>query len=153
MALPPLASEADLAAWVGQADALSDPRAGAVLSAASSLVRAHTGQSWPDPEVSTPVPDVVQAVVVQVAGRVWSNPDGLTSVTLDDGTRRWQPGSTGLMLTDAEKELLAEFSESGRPSGLGVISTTRGEPGGATIYVPTGPPPSGPPFPWYSTED
>lgn len=154
MALPPLAQVSDLAAWVGASIDDADPRAGAVLSAASALVRAHTGQTWVANDALEGVPEVVSAVVVQVAARVWLNPAGLTSVTVDDATRRWgESGTAGLFLTPAERDTLADFSESGRPSDIGVLSTTRGPLGGDTIYVPTGPPPSGPPFPWYSTED
>lgn len=154
MALPPLADVSALASWVGQEIAPEDPRAGAVLSAASALVRSYTGETWvEDGELADDVPDVVGAIVVQVAARVWSNPSGLTSVTIDDATRRWgESGAAGLYLTDAEKEALSPYVTT--PSrDVGVLSTTRGEGGFDTLYVPTGPPPSGPPFPWYSTED
>ena len=149
MALPPLAAVSDLAAWVGQAIQPDDPRAGAVLSAASSVVRSYAGQSWTEPGAT--IPDVVSAVVVQVAARAWTNPDGLTSVTIDDGTRRWESGGSGLRLTDSERDLLSEYA-SGATSGLAVLPTTRGEGRTGAVYVPTGPPPSGPPFPWYSAE-
>lgn len=150
MALPPLAQVSDLAAWVGEEIPSTDPRAGAVLSAASSIVRAYVAQTWADE--GAVIPDVVTAVVVQMAARVWVNPDGLTSVTIDDGTRRWESGGTGLRLTDSEKDLLSAFVSSPM-SGIGVLSTTRGEGMAGTVYVPTGPPPSGPPFPWYDAED
>lgn len=153
MALPPLATVSDLAAWVGQEIPDADPRAGAVLSAASALVRSFAGKTWVvDGELAPDRPDILAAVVVQVAGRVWVNPDGLTSVTIDDGTRRWETKS-GLRLTEDEKDALSPYAEVG-PRGLGVLSTTRDGLGfGSTIYVPTGPPPSGPPFPWYSAEE
>lgn len=154
MALPPFATVNDLAAWTGQVIMPADAaRAEAVLSAASALVRTHTGATWVvDGELSD-VPDIVPVVVVQVAGRVWANPDGLTSVTLDDGTRRWESGTTGLYLTDSEKDMLGGLVTTDASRSVGVLSTTRGEGRGDTIYVPTGPPPSGPPFPWYSSED
>ncbi len=155
MALPSLAQVSDLASWVGQEIPDADPRARAVLSAASALVRAHTGQTWVDEaEALTDVPDVVSVVVVQVASRVWLNPAGLTSVTVDDATRRWgEAGATGLYLTESEKNTLADYSASGQPSDLGTVSVTRGTLGDSTIYVPTAPAPSGPPFPWYSADD
>lgn len=155
MALPPLASVSDLAAWVGQAIPDADPRAGAVLSAASALVRSYAGQTWSidGTTLDDDLPPVVAAVVVQVAARVWTNPAGLTSVTLDDATRRWgESGSVGLYLTEHEKATLADFSLSASP-GVGVLSFTRGEGSHDTVYVPTAPEPSGPPFPWYSAED
>lgn len=154
MALPPLANVADLAAWVGQEIPDGDPRAGAVLSAASALVRAYTSQTWVDDDGSPiEVPEDVAAVVVQVAARVWMNPGGLESVTLDDGTRRWgSGGGLGLYLTESEKEILGAHVDGGPPD-LGTVSFTVGAVNDPTIYVPTGPPPSGYPFPWYSGND
>jgi hypothetical protein len=154
MALPPLALVSDLAAWVGREIPENDPRAGAVLSASSALVRSYTGQTWVDEsEALTEVPDVVSAVVVQVAGRVWVNPGGLVSATIDDGTRRWgEAGSAGLYLTAHEKDVLGDYVEGGQ-SDLGTLSVSRGRIGLDTIYVPTAPEPSGPPFPWYDAED
>lgn len=157
MAQPPLATPSDLAAWVGltETSVSEDPRAGAVLSAASALVRAYTGETWTKDDGSLGVvPDDVAAIVVQVAARVWSNPDGLTSVTIDDSTRRWgESGTAGLYLTAAEKEMLQGYRSSSSSTGLGSIGITRGDVGHDTIYVPTGPPPSGYPFPWYAADD
>lgn len=155
MALPPLASVSDLAAWVGRTIASDDPRAGAVLSHASTRVRTYAGQAWVDDTTGalTTVPDVVHDVVVRVAARAYRNPEDLDSVTLDDGTKRW--GSVrGLALTNEDREDLAAFRAiSAAPQGIGVVSTTRGEELDSTIYVPTGPAPSGYPFPWYDADD
>ena len=152
--LPPLAEASDLAAWVGQDIPVADPRAGAVLSAASALVRSYTGQTWVEADALTDVPDIVNAVVVQVAARVWLNPAGLESVTLDDGTRRWgSRAGSGVVLTDADKDALAGFRETGASTGIGSVSLTGGSYTLDSIYVPTGPPPSGPPFPWYAADD
>lgn len=153
-ALPPLATPSALGEWVGQS-LDQDPRARAVLSAASALVRSYTGQTWVTAEGTLDeVPDVVAAIVVQAAARVWVNPAGLTSITVDDATRRWgESGTAGLYLTAAEKDALADFSADGGAVGIGTLSVTRGTSGSETIYVPTAPAPSGPPFPWYSAED
>lgn len=154
MALPPLAAVSDLAAWVGRTISDTDPRAGAVLSHASTRVRTYTRKSWlTQSGVLDDVPDAVRDVTVRVAARAWRNPEDLDSITLDDGTKRW--GSTrGLALTDEDKEDLADFRGESAPSGLGVVSTYRGDEFGSdTIYVPTGPPPSGYPFPWYASDD
>lgn len=155
MALPSLAEVGDLASWVGQSIDSEDPRAKAVLSAASALVRAHTGETWvDDTQALTEVPDMVAVVVVQVAARVWLNPAGLTSVTVDDATRRWgESGTVGLYLTEAEKATLADYSATGLPDDLGTISVTRGTLPANSVYVPTAPGPSGPPFPWYAADD
>lgn len=156
MALPSLATVSDLAAWVGRAIPDNDPRAGAVLSHASTRVRAYVRPlTWVDDQGALDdVPDIVRDVVVRVAARAWRNPEDLDSVTLDDGTKRW--GSVrGLVLTEEDREDLDQFrTGSALPSGIGTVTTYRGDiPADDTIYVPTGPPPSGYPFPWYSTDD
>ena len=150
MASLPLAYPDDLGAWVGQDISLDDPRAGAVLSAASGLVRSYTGQTFDTGDV----PDDVKGVVVQIAARVWINPAGLEYHAADDARRGWgQSGTLGLRLTDADKDTLAPYIE-GASSGLGTIGISTGVGNYTdTVYVPTGPPPSGHPFPWYSTED
>ena len=156
MALPPLALPSDLAAWVGQTIPFDDPRAEAVLSASSALVRSYTGQTWVDGAGELDdVPDVVASVVIQVAARVWANPNGVVAATLDDGSLRWsEANASGLILTDADKAVLAAYQEQGSESfGLGTISLAGGSRANDTIYVPTGPPPAGYPFPWYSAEE
>lgn len=154
MALPPLAAVSDLAAWVGQEISPTDPRAGAVIHAASALVRSFTGQTWTTNDVlDEDLPEVLSAVTVQVAARVWLNPAGLVSYSVDDGTRRWgEAGSAGLYLTQHEKDALGDHVAGGQ-SDLGTLSVTRGTIDLDTIYVPTAPEPSGPPFPWYASED
>jgi len=155
MALPPLAAVSDLAAWVGRDIPDADPRAGAVLSAASAIVRSEVDQTWVDDQGAlTEVPDDVAVVVVQVAARVWLNPSGLESLTIDDATRRWSSsGPLGLHLTDSERAILAKYRTVGQPRGIGVLSTTRGDDYGRTLYVPTAPEPSGYPFPWYDSQE
>lgn len=149
MALLPLAFPSDLAAWTGQAIPDTDPRAGAVLSAASALVRSYTGRTWEDVDV----PDDVIGVVVQVAARVWFNPAGLEYHGVDDARRGWgQGGRLGLRLEPSDRETLAPHMVDAS-SGLSTIGITTGAPTSDTIYVPTAPAPSGEPFPWYSTDD
>lgn len=156
MALPPLAQVSDLAAWVGQTIESDDPRAGAVLSAASALVRGYTKETWVDENGDlVGVPDDAAAVVVQVAARAWLNPN--------PNLKNWNKGpfaegyfdaaSLGLYLSDADKDALADYRETGASTGLGTIGITRGDLGYDTVYVPTGPPPSGYPFPWYAADD
>lgn len=154
MALPPLATVYDLSAWVGREIDFNDPRAGAVLSHASNRVRTYVGLSWADATGAlSEVPDVVRDVTVRVAARAWNNREELDSVTLDDGTKRW--GSVrGLVLTDEDREDLAQFRGNTTPAGLGVLRTTRGDDFvGGTVYVPTAPEPAGYPFPWYASDD
>ena len=125
-----------------------DPRAEAVLSAASAMVRSYTGQTW-----DAGAPDDVKGVVVQIAARVWLNPGSLESVTADDATRRWGTGGgLGLRLTDADKDILSNYMTGVSPD-IGSLGIKINDNRDSTIYVPTGPPPSGPPFPWYDADD
>lgn len=156
MALPPLAPVSDLAAWTGQTIPSADPRAGAVLAAASALVRAYAQKTWIDVDGVTllAVPEDVAAVVVQVASRAWLNPN--------PNLKNWNKGpfaegyfdaaSLGLYLSDVDKDALAIYRETGASTGLGTIGVTRGDSGFDTVYVPTGPAPSGYPFPWYAAD-
>jgi hypothetical protein len=142
--LPPPVSA--LSAWVGETIANDDARAAAVLSAASGLVRGYAGQAWADS-----VPDDVAAIVVQVAARVWRNPSGAVSRTAGPFSESYASDAVlGLFLTESEQSVLNRFRVVA--SGLGTVSTTREDPGTGTIYVPTGPAPSGYPFPWYAAD-
>jgi len=123
--LPPVVS--DLESWTGQTISPDDLRADAVLSAATALVRGYAGLAWDDDSV----PDEVHAVVVQIASRIWFNPQGLTSETIDDYTRRYGESveSAGLALTDSERVILGRYRTTG--SGLWVQPITSG-----TVEIP-----------------
>ena len=153
MALPPLATVSDLAAWLGRTIPDGDARAGAVLAHASTRIRQYVGLTWVDAagELET-VPDAVAEVTVRVAARAYRNPEDLDSVTLDDGTKRW--GSVrGLALTEGDREDLAPYRVGPGASGLGVLSTYREDPADSTLYVPTAPEPAGYPFPFLHPDD
>lgn len=123
MADMPYASTADLGAWVGETIADLDPRAQAVVMAASTLVRSTVGAAVAD--AWTTVPGEVRQVTVQVASRVWFNPQGVVADSVDDFSRRWDTGGeSGVYLTDAEKDMLSPFQA--RPKGLWTLGTTRG---------------------------
>ena len=153
MTQPPLVNVDDLAAWIGQ-DIPTDgaTRAGAVLSGASALVRGFTGKTWVDTAGNLEeVPDVVQTVVLQVAERKWltKNPNLRTETQGPFAKGYFDSVSAGLYLTDEDKEALSEFQSGSAATGLGTLSMTTGARADSTVYVPTGPPPSGYPFPWY----
>lgn len=165
MALPPLVTVDDLSDWLGQPIEEDDPRAGAVLRAASTLVRRETGRDWvlegeEDPTLDESEPtideddlEVAQTVVKQVATRVWANPTGVVHETTGPFSARYSEDvAQGLFLTDTEKEMLAAYKTTSRPS-LWTLATTRlASPGvtdmglladNGTIYVevePTGDP-------------
>lgn len=139
MALPPLATVADLEAWIGESildDATT--RAEGVLGAASTLVRSHTGRSWVDAEGALEVFDehhddiwdALQTVTVQCAGRVWRNPDGSLQPTTGPHSDRYlELLGEGLVLTPTEKSLLGTalgYATGGTQAGLWALSTTRG---------------------------
>ena len=124
MAQPPFASVSDLAAWVGQEIPADNPRAAAVLMAASHAIVAEVGtqvaEDWQT------VPGDVGAIAVQVAARVWFNPQGLVSDSIDDYSRRWSESrESGIYLTAGERDLLSKYRT--KPKGLWSLGTTRGD--------------------------
>lgn len=146
--LLPLADVAALAARAGEQIAHDDAHALAVLGMASSLVRSYVGKTWE----SELVPDAAAQVTVDVAFRAWSNPEGLIADAIDDGSRRWsERAAEGFYLTAANRTMLDSLRSSRR--GLWTLGTTRGDDVMDTVYVPTGPPPSGYPFPLYAADD
>lgn len=132
MAELPFAETDALTAWVGE-NADTD-RGEALLSAASILVQAEVGgatvtDAWTD------VPAVVAQVVVQVAARVWFNPEGLAGDSIDDYSRRWSSiEESGVYLTASERDMLSPYRTSG-PKGLWVLGTTRGDYLETTQYL------------------
>jgi hypothetical protein len=151
MALAPLALVSDLAARAGEQILDDDARAGSVLSMASSLVRAYVGNDYAD----VAVPDAAVQVTVDVAYRVWSNPDGLVGDGIDDASRRWSEStaSEGFYLTKANKIILDSLRTSRSNGGLWTLGVEKGDEYAGTVYVPTAPEPAGYPFPWYAADD
>lgn len=133
-ALPPPVSA--LAAWVDRTIASEDPRALAVLSAASDLVAGYAGrvEEWTGETGNVP-PDVA-ALVVQVAARVYLSPPNpnVRQKTSGPFTEAYFDASAnGLYLTDVEKVILDRFRATAY--GLGTLSTTRWDSPGA-VYDP-----------------
>lgn len=146
--LLPLADVAALAARAGEQIAHDDAHALAVLGMASSLVRSYVGKTWE----SELVPDAAAQVTADVAFRAWSNPEGLIADAIDDGSRRWsERAAEGFYLTAANRTMLDSLRSTRR--GLWTLGTTRGDDVLDTIYVPTGPAPSGDPIPFYAADD
>jgi hypothetical protein len=151
MALPPLADVLDLSDWIGEpiTEEGDVGRAEGVLRLASALVRSYVGTTWVDESgaLETDIPDGVADVVLQVAGRGYTNPDGWANESLDD----WRGGQRplqewGLYLTASEKSIL-DGHRPRRPSGIGAISTTKASTTtDLSGWVPTD---GGTLFPWY----
>jgi hypothetical protein len=150
--LPPLAGVDDLETWMGVSitGAPAIPRAVAILSAASTLVRRFTGATWVDAEGAIDEGDdpvlfeAARQVVVLVAERVWKNPNGHTQeagAPFSHTIEAW--AALGLALRDEEKEMLS--TSPGVP-GLGVITTTRGPIETGRLLTPCE---GDGPSPWY----
>jgi hypothetical protein len=126
MALPSLATIDDLEAWQGAK--VDSSRAGAVLAAASTLVRAKSGRVWVGEDgveegVSELALDTVRTVCLTVADRVFRNPQGArqqVSGPFSQSLAEW--ATQGLRLTPEESALLA--SAAGRVPGLGSVRVT-----------------------------
>ena len=123
MSSVPYAEPADLAAWTGATIAEDDARALAVLKAASVLVRTYVGADAAEAWIE--VPDDVETVVVQVASRVWFNPQGVIADTIDDYSRRWEDApEAGVYLSKSEQDMLSPYRTSA-PKGVWTLGTTR----------------------------
>lgn len=114
MSLPAFASPSDLEAWSGESfDSSGFVRVSAMLSAASTLIRAHTGRVWVGADgdaeagVSEMQLDVLRTVAVMVAGRLWSNPGARVSQSAGPFSEAYERGSQGLVLTLQERAMLA----------------------------------------------
>lgn len=132
MLLPPLASAEDLQEW-SATSITNEARAEAILAAASTLVRSFTGRMWvvaAEDEEDPPVweegvtdleKDQVLTVVLTVADRVYTNPQGAQYQTVGPFARSVAAWSTlGLALTPDEKDMLG-----GGPSGISGLSSIR----------------------------
>jgi hypothetical protein len=147
MALPPLATVDDLAAWPGIGTISTDVEAAAeaVLAAASALVRSDTGRDWlvdvdtfddAHPPVDDDALAVARTVVVLAAGRVWRNPAGVIhDVTGPLSARFAEWVAEGLLLTPAEKDMLSPWRIAARPA-VWTLATSRGDPETDGVYIP-----------------
>lgn len=145
-----LATTSDLGDFVGVHIDDNDKQATAVLGMVSAFIRAETKQPFDD---GAEVPDAAKMVAVDIAARMWRNPEGLVQDDVDDSRKGWsERAAEGMYLTAANRAMLDSLRA---PSfgGLGTIRTTRDDAYADTVYVPTGPPPSGDPFPWYDGDD
>lgn len=126
MALPALATVAELANWLGQTIADDDARAQAVLAAASTLVRGRAHENWVDAEgdLETEIPDGIGQVVVMVAARIWGNPTSASDLTTGPFKAAW---THGFELTDAEADMVDAAIGATTHGGIGVLQTTRGD--------------------------
>ena len=129
MALSPLVEPDDLAEWLQQSFSAEQwTRAGAVLSRVSAVVRSAAGVTWEGEEV----PEEVEAVVLEVAKRVWTNPNGVRQQATGPFSASY--AVVGVYLTDEERRILGKYRANQR--GLWTLNTTRGDDEGDTVWVP-----------------
>jgi hypothetical protein len=147
---PPLASVADLAIRVQETIADDDPLAVYFMRAASATVRQYAEQNWVNDAGTelVDVPDVAHDITVEVAARVWMNPDGNTQETAGPFTeRRPEQYADSFFLTGTEKSKLGGLRPSGT-AGLWTIQQTKGDLYFPYINVPVTPQP-GEDVPYY----
>jgi hypothetical protein len=124
--LAPLVDTADFKLWPGViVDDTETASSDFVLLAASNFVRMESGNPsrWAD-EATDPCPPAVKTVVVQVAARVWRNPEGATMRTEGPFSEQFvQTVEAGLYLTDSERRVV-ERANGARP-GLWSLNVTR----------------------------
>ena len=145
-ALPALADIDALEAWTGDTIPDDDPRALAVLAAASALVRSETRRTWlDDMGALVAVPDELGMVVVQVAARKWLNPEDVIQDGTGPFTGRWSElAGQGIYLTDTERAICARHRQAS--TGVWTLGTTRLGPGAiGADWTPTE---DGPLFPF-----
>lgn len=136
----------DLADYIGEpiTDELDSKRAMFTLRFASMLVSKETGKTFTDD-----VPDDIQLVTLGCASRAYLNPEAWTSERIDDWYGAGKPvPEAGLFLTETEKRLL--WSHKPKNTGIGVISTFRGDAGTVNGgLVKTSHDNSSTPIPWW----
>jgi hypothetical protein len=105
------------------------------LEGVSSYVREATGQTWlnEDETAVVAVPQSIRTVVLQMAGRIWRNSEGVIQETTGPFTVRWSEKiAEGLYFTDAEEKIVAKHRVNIR-SGLFTMPVTMGDPDAAAL--------------------
>ncbi|WP_336647530.1 hypothetical protein [Microbacterium sp. MMO-10] len=118
----PLTEPDRLAGWLGMtftADSADYMRAAAVITTISDLVRGEARRlEW----TAEDVPANVAAIVLMVSVECWVNPDGKTSVTVEEVTRRWERGD---LFSNAQLATIRSFRPNAS-SGLSTAQFSRG---------------------------
>jgi hypothetical protein len=128
--LPLLATLDELEVRVGE-NVTDAARAEAILAAASTLVRAEVGRTWVDAagDLVDDIPDAISQVVVEVAARVWRNPEGYTQRSTGPysaSVAAW--AALGLQLTAGERAMLAGTGPSIGLSSVRVLAPAAARP-------------------------
>ncbi len=119
----PLAEPDRLASWLGMepfgADSTDYARAAEVITTVSDLVRGEARRpEW----TADDVPANIAAIVLMASVECWVNPDGKTSVTIEEVTRRWERGD---LFSDSQLATIRSFRPNAS-SGLSTVQFSRG---------------------------
>lgn len=111
----PLADPGQLGPWLGLGELEGDDlaRAGLVVGIVSDAARGEARQ--PEWDLDR-CPAEVAAIVLMASASLFVNPDGKTSVTTEEVTRRW---SRGELFSESQLSKLRSL----RPSSMGGIGT------------------------------
>lgn len=132
MALPLIATVEQLQARMEQTYTGTElTRAGAVLGAASTLVRWHSGKDWVDASNVSIAPPIAVEITLQAAERAMRNPDGLSMEQVPEYTWRKENAGDGVFLTPSEERILKRL---GGRSGLWTQPTTKLDNDISTVY-------------------
>lgn len=118
----PLADPARLFSWLSlgeyQSESDDGKRAAEVIGTISDLARGEARRAWAGDDV----PPNISAIVLMVSVQVFGNPDGKTSVTIEEITRRWENGD---LFSDSQLATIRSYRPN-QSSGLGTVEFTRG---------------------------
>lgn len=134
MARPALATIDDLEALLGAP--VTDPlQALKRLERASAIVRAYAGRTWLDDEGNLlDVPDDIPGVVAGMVERAQRNPDGVTQQSVGEYQLSYGADAAQRIYLDKQDKAIIDAAV-GR-TGLGTITTTRGDIETRTVAVP-----------------
>ncbi len=128
MARPALATLDDLEALLGSL--VDDPtQALARLRQASAIVRAFAGVTWlnEDETELLDVPPDIPDLVAGMVERASHNPSGATQETAGEYSRSFGSDAAKRIFLDWNDKLVIRAAVGASPSGIGVLTTTRGE--------------------------
>lgn len=118
----PLVEPDRLSAWLGMdsfdADSADYRRAAQVITTISGFVRGEARRDW----TAEDVPENIAGIVLMVSVGCWVNPDGKTSVTIEEVTRRWESGD----LFSASQLATIRSYRPNASSGLSTVQFSRG---------------------------
>jgi Gp19/Gp15/Gp42-like protein len=132
--MDPLASVSDLEARLGRTFAGDETtRALALLDDASALVRDVAGKTWINPDTGAlqPVPGTIRWVVLRATERAVRNPDGFSSESAGDYSYQRVGVEPGVYLTEGEERAIRRGVGK---TGLWTQPTTRGECPSHTVW-------------------